>query len=104
MYALQISTCGEPSDVLELVKIPEPHDPLANEVLVAVEYAPISNSDLLTIRGQYPLLPSLPSGIGHECIGRILSVGKEVDHLKAGDLVLLPSASTSFRDMIALPS
>jgi NADPH:quinone reductase-like Zn-dependent oxidoreductase len=104
MYALQISTFGEPSDVLELVKIPDPHDPLANEVLVAVEYAPISNSDLLTIRGQYPLLPSLPSGIGHEGIGRILSVGKEVDHLKVGDRVLLPSSSTSWRERIVLPS
>jgi len=104
MYALQISTFGEPSDVLELVTIPEPHDPLANEVLVAVEYAPISNSDLLTIRGQYPLLPSLPSGIGHEGIGRILSVGKEVDHLKVGDRVLLPSSSTSWRERIVLPS
>src|SRR3989442_924589 len=104
MYALQISRFGEPSDVLELVKLPDPHDPLANEVLVAMEYAPINNSDLLTIRGQYGRLPSLPTGIGFEGIGRILSVGGEVDDLKVGDRVLLPSSSYSWREKIRLPS
>ncbi len=62
MYALQISTFGEPSHVVERVKLPDPDAPLANEVLVAVEYAPINNTDLLTIRGQYGVLPSLPTG------------------------------------------
>ena len=100
MYALQISRFGEPSDVLELVKLPDPHDPLANEVLLAVEYAPISDSDLSTIRGQYGMLPSLPTGIGFEGVGRILSVGEEVDHLKVGDRVLLPSSSSSWREKI----
>jgi NADPH:quinone reductase-like Zn-dependent oxidoreductase len=104
MYALQISRFGEPSDVLELVKLPDPHDPLANEVLLAVEYAPISDSDLSTIRGQYGMLPSLPTGIGFEGVGRILSVGEEVDHLKVGDRVLLPSSSSSWREKIILPS
>ena len=104
MYALQISRFGEPSDVLELVKLPDPHDPLANEVLVAVEYAPINGSDLLTIRGQYGRLPSLPTGLGFEGVGRILSVGGEVDDLKVGDRVPLPSPSPSWREKIILPS
>jgi NADPH:quinone reductase-like Zn-dependent oxidoreductase len=104
MYALQISRFGEPSDVVELVKLPDPHDPLANEVLVAVEYAPINGSDLLTIRGQYGSLPALPAGLGFEGVGRILSVGEEVNHLKVGDRVLLPSPSTSWREKIILPS
>ena len=77
MYALQISRFGEPSDVVERVKIPDPDDPRANEVLVAVEYAPINFSDLLTIRGQYGVLPSLPTGLGSEGVGRILSVGED---------------------------
>jgi NADPH:quinone reductase-like Zn-dependent oxidoreductase len=104
MYALQISSFGEPSDVLELVKLPDPHDPLANEVLVAMEYAPINGSDLLTIRGQYGRLPSLPTGLGFEGVGRILSVGEEVDDLKVGDRVLLPSSSPSWREKVILPS
>lgn len=104
MYALQISSFGEPSDVVELVKLPDPHDPLANEVLVAVEYAPIDGSDLQTIRGQYRRLPSLPTVPGKEGVGRILSVGEGVTHLKVGDRVLLPSPSTSWREKVILSS
>ncbi len=104
MYALQISTFGEPSDVVERVEIPDPDAPIANEVLVAVEYAPINNADLLTIRGQYGVLPSLPTGLGIEGVGRILSVGEEVDHLKVGDRVLIPSSHSSWRERIVLPS
>ncbi len=104
MDALQISTFGEPSDVVERVKIPDPDAPMANEVLVAVEYAPINSSELLTIRGQYGVLPSLPAGLGNEGVGRILSVGEEVNHLKVGDRVLLPSSHSSWRERIVLPA
>src|SRR6266849_11180005 len=104
MDALEISTFGEPSDVVELVTIPDPDSPIANEVLVAVEYAPIDHSELLTIRGQYGVLPSLPAGLGNEGVGRILSVGEEVNHLKVGDRVLLPSSHSSWRERIVLPA
>ena len=104
MYALQISSFGEPSDVVERVELPDPHDPLGNEVLVAMEYAPIDGSDLLTIRGQYGSLPSLPTGLGFEGVGRILSVGEEVDDLKVGDRALLLSPAPSWREKIILPS
>src|SRR5258708_17707829 len=104
MDALEISTFGEPSDVVEEVTIPDPDSPIANEVLVAVEYAPIDNADFLTIRGQYGTLPSLPTGLGIEGVGRILSVGEEVDHLKVGDRVLLPSSHHSWRERLVLPS
>src|SRR5260370_34391734 len=63
MDALQISTFGKPSDVVELVKIPDPDDPGTNEVLVAMEYAPIDFSDLLMITGHYGVWPALPTGI-----------------------------------------
>ncbi len=104
MYALQISTFGKPSDVVERVTIPDPDDPGANEVLVAVEYAPIDFSDLLMITGQYGVLPSLPTGLGSEGVGRILSVGEEVNNLKVGDRVLIPFSHSSWREKIMLPS
>jgi NADPH:quinone reductase-like Zn-dependent oxidoreductase len=104
MYALQISTFGEPSDVVERVKIPDPDAPMVNEVLVAVEYAPINSSALLTIRGQYGVLPSLPAGLGNEGVGRILSVGEEVNHLKVGDRVLIPYSHSSWHERIVLPA
>jgi NADPH:quinone reductase-like Zn-dependent oxidoreductase len=104
MYALQISTFGKPSDVVERVTIPDPDDPRANEVLVAVEDAPIDFSDLLTITGQYGVLPSLPTGLGSEGVGRILSVGEKVNHLKVGDCVLIPFSHSSWREKMMLPS
>jgi NADPH:quinone reductase-like Zn-dependent oxidoreductase len=104
MYALQLSTFGDPSEVIELVTLPDPEPPKANEVLVAMEYAPINGSDLLTIRGQYGRLPSLPTGLGSEGVGRILSVGEEADNLKVGDRVLLLSPAPSWREKIILPS
>jgi len=104
MYALQISTFGEPSDVVKRVEIPDPGAPMANEVLVAVEYAPINSSELMMIRGQYGVLPSLPTGLGNEGVGRILSVGEEVNHLKVGDRVLIPSFYSSWREGLVLPA
>ncbi len=103
MYALQISTFGEPSDVVKRVEIPDPGAPMANEVLVAVEYAPINSSELMMIRGQYGVLPSLPTGLGNEGVGRILSV-EEVNHLKVGDRVLIPSFYSSWREGLVLPA
>ena len=57
MYALQIARLGNPSEVVELVEIPDPDAPGVGEVLVAIEYAPINTSVLLMIRGQYGVRP-----------------------------------------------
>src|SRR5438132_13413827 len=97
MYALQISTFGEPSDVVKRVEIPDPGAPMANEVLVAVEYAPINSSELMMIRGQYGMLPSLPTGLGNEGVGRILSLGVVVIQLKDRHPVVITSFNSSWR-------
>jgi NADPH:quinone reductase-like Zn-dependent oxidoreductase len=104
MQALQISKFGDPYEVLELVTVPEPAAPVGSDVVVAVEYAPISNTDLLTIRGRYGVLPSLPAGIGSEGVGRILAVGDQVNGLAVGDRVLLPSTVPTWREQVVLPS
>ena len=69
MRALQIATFGDPAEVVQLVEIPEPDDPRASEVLVAVEYTPINTSALLLIRGIYGVRPALPTGVGNEGVG-----------------------------------
>ena len=50
-----IKTFGEPSDVLELVDVPEPTRPAEGEVLVGVEYAPVNMNDLYVIQGAFPV-------------------------------------------------
>jgi NADPH:quinone reductase-like Zn-dependent oxidoreductase len=104
MHALQISRFGAPSEVVELVEAPDPGAPGVNEVLVEVEYSPINNSDLLTIRGWYGVRPTLPSGIGNEGVGRILAVGTGVDHLKMGDRVVISARRSTWREQILLPA
>ena len=61
MRAALIEAFGEPTEVLELVDVPEPTGPAAGEVLVGVEYAPINMNDLYVIQGAFPVRPSLPS-------------------------------------------
>jgi NADPH:quinone reductase-like Zn-dependent oxidoreductase len=105
MKALQFSSYGVPAEVVELVDIPEPDAPKTNEVLIAVEYAPINHSEELKVMGRYPLLPaSLPAGVGNEGVARILSVGPGVAGLKPGDRVLVPITHSAWREHIVLPA
>jgi NADPH:quinone reductase-like Zn-dependent oxidoreductase len=66
MHALQIARFGNPSEVVDLVEIPDPDAPGAGEVRVAVEYAPINTSVLLTISGRYGVRPPLPAALGNK--------------------------------------
>ena len=104
MQALQIARFGDPSEVVQLVDIPDPKAPSAGEVLIAVEYAPINFSALLLISGQYGVRPPLPTGVGNEGVGRILSVGAAVDHLQVGDRVLIPDPYPAWRERLVVPA
>src|SRR5207249_5170186 len=104
MRAVQIRTFGEPGIVLELADLPEPPAPAAGEVLIGVEHAPINMNDLYLIQGVYPVRPSLPSVVGNEGVGRVLAIGRGVDHLKVGDRVLVPLYSFSWRERLVAPA
>ena len=47
MYALQIEKFGEPLQVIQRVNLPDPQAPLADQVVIGVEYAPVNNVNLL---------------------------------------------------------
>src|ERR1700741_4402126 len=100
MRAAMIKAFGEPKQVLELVDGPEPAPPGSGEVLIGVEYAPINMNDLYVIQGAFPVRPSLPSVVGNEGVGRVLAVGRDVDHVKVGDRVLVPLYSFSWRERL----
>src|SRR5258707_4021608 len=104
MRALQLRNFGAPKNVLELVDLPEPPAPASGEVLIAVEHAPINMNDLYLIQGAYPVRPSLPSVVGNEGVGRVLAIGRGVDHLKVGDRVLVPLYSFSWRERLVAPA
>jgi NADPH:quinone reductase-like Zn-dependent oxidoreductase len=104
MHGAMIKAFGEPKEVLELIDVQEPAAPAAGEVLVGVEYAPVNMNDLYVIQGAFPVRPSLPSFVGNEGVGRVLTVGSGVEHLKVGDRVLIPLYAFSWRERLVVPA
>ncbi len=78
-----------PQDVISAVDLQLP-PPAAGQVRVKVLAAPINPSDVLTLTGEYGMLPPLPAIGGNEGVGRIEELGTESGHLKVGQLVSLP--------------
>ncbi|WP_068825651.1 zinc-dependent alcohol dehydrogenase family protein [Pseudomonas sp. BMS12] len=78
-----------PQDVIAAVELQLPAL-AAGQVLVKVLAAPINPSDVLTLTGEYGMLPPLPAIGGNEGVGRVEQLGDGVKHLKVGQTVLLP--------------
>lgn len=74
MKAIRFEAFGEPSEVLRVVDLPTP-EPGPNEVRVKMIASPINPSDLLTIRGKYGVMPSLPFTPGYEGVGVVDRAG-----------------------------
>ena len=104
MRAVQLTAFGNPVDGLEYVDIPEPDAAGPNQVLIGVEYSPINPNDLMVAQGIYAYRPPLPTVIGNEGVGRVLAVGPAVENVKAGDRVLAPLSSFTWRERIVIPA
>jgi len=90
MKAIQLKAYGQPPENIGVVEIND-IDTIGNdEVVIAVLYSPVNPSDLLLMRGTYPIQPKLPAVIGGEGVGRIVSVGAAVTTVKPGDIVTIP--------------
>src|SRR5260221_7416595 len=98
MRAVQLTSFGNPVEGLQYVDIPEPDAPGPNQVLIGIEFSPLNQSDLLLARGIYGVRPALPTVIGNEGVGRVLSVGAGVKNVKVGDRVLAPLSSFTWRE------
>ena len=82
MRAVQLDQYG-PAENLKVVNIPIP-EPKADEVLIRVEAAGIIFADTQLRRGDYLVLPPLPSIPGREVSGTIEKAGSEVHGLLPG--------------------
>jgi propanol-preferring alcohol dehydrogenase len=70
---------------LRLDEVPVP-EPVENEVLLRVLACGVCHTEIDEIEGRTPP-PTLPRTLGHEVVGRVVSLGSEVRRLRVGDRV-----------------
>jgi len=69
-----------------------------------VRAAGINNADLLERRGQYPVPPGAPPGLGLECAGIISGVGADVVGWHIGDEVIALLAGGGYAEEVVAPA
>jgi mitochondrial enoyl-[acyl-carrier protein] reductase / trans-2-enoyl-CoA reductase len=90
-----------PQDVIEAVEFQAP--PLrVGEALVEVVAAPINPADILTLTGEYGVLPPLPAIGGREGVGRVAELGSDTGDVAVGQLVLLPLGCGSWSSHVVV--
>jgi NADPH:quinone reductase-like Zn-dependent oxidoreductase len=72
-----------------------------HEVLVAVEAAPINNSDFLYAAGRYGIQAEPPSLLGSEGVGRVLAAGPGADPALVGRRVVVRTRGTWADQVVA---
>jgi propanol-preferring alcohol dehydrogenase len=60
------------------------------EIVVKLETSGLCHSDIHASRGDWPVKPKLPLIPGHEGIGIVVELGKDVTEVNAGDRVAVP--------------
>jgi alcohol dehydrogenase, propanol-preferring len=85
MQAMVLEKQGAPL-VFKTVPVPSPS---ATQVLIKVIACGICRTDLHIIDGELPN-PQLPLIPGHEIVGEVVSLGKDVTNLKEGDFIGVP--------------
>ena len=90
MLRAQYQTRGPmPHEVIEPVEFDKP-TLNEGEVLLELLAAPINPSDVLTLTGDYGMLPPLPAFGGAEGVGKVIEHGPGVSSPALGQTVLLP--------------
>src|SRR5687767_4937113 len=98
MLSVRFHDFGNPAEVLRAEQVEQP-EPRSDQVLVRLRARSINPSDLLTIRGMYGVLPSLPATPGLEGMGEIVTVGSDVQELTAGQRVVPNGVPGTWQEM-----
>jgi propanol-preferring alcohol dehydrogenase len=67
----------------------DPPEPLDNDVLVKIDYCGVCRTDLHIVEGDIPTIVS-PIVPGHEIVGKVVRLGKNVRTLNEGETVGIP--------------
>lgn len=79
---------------LELVDIPDPAAPTADEVQIRIKAVALNHLDLWGFRGMAFAKRKMPLVVGAEASGEIAALGPGVTHFKPGDKVVMYGAMT----------
>jgi NADPH:quinone reductase-like Zn-dependent oxidoreductase len=96
---------GDLNETVSLVKDPDlTLGP--DELLVAVEAAPVNNADLLFSAGWFSVYPQLPNALGAEGVARVLQAGPGVDQALVGRrVVILPTfVQGTWAEQVVIPA
>jgi trans-2-enoyl-CoA reductase len=88
MKRIEINAYGAPEEVAHCIEVPDVGDPGPGEVVFDILAFPINPADISFCRGSYRLRPPLPATPGAEGLGRVVTVGAGVTHVRPGDLVI----------------
>lgn len=86
MKAAVVHKFGDP---LSIEDVPKP-EPGPDDILVDVRASGVCHTDLHAVDGDWPVKPKLPLIPGHEGVGYVAGVGRNVSHVKEGDAVGVP--------------
>ena len=95
------SAHGNPADVLRIETQRWPV-PRPDEVVVAMQAAPINPADLNAIEGKYPGKREVPAIPGFEGSGIISEVGRNISNGSVGSVVILPHDIGTWREACAV--
>jgi len=86
MKAAVLYEFGQPLQIEDVpVKEPGP-----NQVLVKVITCGVCHTDLHACEGDWPVKPKQPLIPGHEAVGYVVALGRDVQNVKEGDIVGVP--------------
>ncbi len=86
MKAAVVQDFAKPLQIME-VPLPEPGD---DEILVRIAATGVCHTDLHAAKGDWPVRPKPPFIPGHEGVGHVAKLGKNVRRVKEGDRVGIP--------------
>jgi threonine dehydrogenase-like Zn-dependent dehydrogenase len=83
------ATCWKGPNTVQVEEVPDPKIINARDAIVKISSTAICGSDLHLLQAYVPAM--MPGDIlGHEFMGEVVEVGRQVDNLKVGDRVVVP--------------